>query len=190
VKVKRRDFLTQASLITVGELVAGAWPARAAVEPTANMTFSFNKEVKCKSLTIHLTAAKSPLLDRVVEIFGTRIQERCGVKPAFTGKADCNVELGIEKGIGNEGFRIEEASPGAVRILGDDHRGLLFGVGKFLRSNTYHRNSFTLGSWRGASVPETPMRGVVPVPHFFEFLSRGADSADTTIRGRSRSMGI
>ena len=167
--MKRRDFLTGASLITVGELVASALPGRAAVKPTVNMAFSVNKEVNCKSLTIRLTAAKSPVLDRVVEILGSRIQERSGVKAAFTGKADCSVELVIQEGIGKEGFRIEETSPGAVRILGNDNRGLLYGVGKFLRGNTYHEGSFTLGSWRGTSVPETPMRGVLPITHFFNF---------------------
>jgi len=167
--VKRRDFLAQASLITVGELLAGGWPTPAAVEPRASSTPSSNRERKCKSVAIRLTAAKTPVLDRVVEILGNRIQERCGVKPTFTDHADCSIELGIQKGIGKEGFRIEEASPGAVRILGNDNRGLLYGVGKFMRGNTYHPDSFTLGSWRGTSIPEKPLRGVCTVPHFYNF---------------------
>jgi hypothetical protein len=87
----------------------------------------------------------------------------------MNGAAACIVELGIQKGIGDEGFRIEGTSGCKVRILGNDTRGLLYGVGKFLRSNTYHQGSFTLGEWRGTSVPEEPFRGIYFATHFFNF---------------------
>jgi hypothetical protein len=161
--------LTQASLIAVGELVAGAWPAQESLKRAANTSSSMGKETKCRSLDIHFTGAKSPVLERVVEIFASRIQERSGVQRTFDGTADCSVELKVQEGIGREGFRIEEDSRGSVRILGNDSRGLLYGVGKFLRSNTYHQGSFTLGNWRGTSVPDKPLRGVCAVPHFFNF---------------------
>jgi len=167
--VKRRDFLTQASLVAAGELVAGACPAQQYLKHAANTSSSIGRETKCRSLDIRLTGAKSPVLDRVVEIFTSRVQERSGVKPTFDGTADCSVELKVQEGIGREGFRIEEVSRGSVRILGNDSRGLLYGVGKFLRSNTYHQGSFTLGNWRGTSLPDKPLRGVCAVPHFFNF---------------------
>ena len=167
--MKRRDFLAQASLITVGELVAGAWPAQKPATRAANTSPSLEKETRCTSLAIRLTGAKSPVLHRVVEILGSRIQERCGVRPTFDGTADCSIELEVQPGIGSEGFRIESVSRGSLRILGNDSRGLLYGVGKFLRSNTYHQGFFTLGNWTGTSVPEKPLRGVCTVPHFFNF---------------------
>ena len=167
--MKRREFLTKASLVTVGELLTSALPAQATVTPAANMAFSSNEVRECKSLTIRLTAARSPMLDNVVEILATRIQERSGVKAETSRKADCSIELSIQEGIGKEGFRIAETTPGAVRIVGNDNRGLLYGVGKFLRSNTYNLDSFLLGCWRGASVPEKPLRGVCTMPHFFNF---------------------
>ena len=124
---------------------------------------------ECKSLSIRLAAPRSPVLEREGEILASRIQERSGVKPTFSGKAGCSVELDVQKGIGNEGFRIEPVSRGKVRILGNDNRGLLYGVGKFLRSNTYQQGSFTLGSWRGTSVPDKPLRGIYFATHFFNF---------------------
>jgi hypothetical protein len=127
------------------------------------------KENKYRSLKICLKGAKSPVLDRVVEIFASRIQERSGVKPTFEGTADCSVELEVQEGIGREGFRIEEVSRGSMRILGNDSRGLLYGVGKFLRSTTYDQGFFTLGNWAGTSLPDKPLRGVCTVPHFFNF---------------------
>jgi hypothetical protein len=105
----------------------------------------------------------------VSEILARRIQERSGIKPAFFPvKASCSVELGLQKGIGREAFRIEDMA-GGVRILGSDDRGLLYGVGKFLRSSTYQQGSLTLGKWRGTSVPEKPFRGIYFATHFFNF---------------------
>jgi hypothetical protein len=124
---------------------------------------------ECKSLSIRQAASTNPLSERVAEILASRIQERSGIKPTPNGNAACRVELAVEKGIGSEGFRLEDVSHGAVRILGNDNRGLLYGVGKFLRSNTYHQGSFTLGKWRGTSVPDTPLRGFYPATHFFNY---------------------
>lgn len=59
-----------------------------------------------------------------------------------------NVKLAIQAGIGEEGYRIEGDNP--VRITGNDERGLLYGVGKFLRAP----------AWRGTSVPECHVRGM------------------------------
>ena len=123
----------------------------------------------CKSLSIQHATPTNPMFERVAEILSSRIQERTGIKPTLNGKAACSVELDVQQGIGKEGFRIEDVSRGAVRVVGNDNRGLLYGVGKFLRSNTYQQGSLTLGSWRGTSVPENPLRGIYPATHFFNF---------------------
>lgn len=124
---------------------------------------------ECKTLSIRLASLEDPMSKKVAEILASRIQERSGIKPSFDEGGACGVELKLEKGIGTEGFRIEDISSGKVRIIGDDSRGLLYGAGKFLRSNTYHQGSFTLGSWRGTSVPEEPVRGIYFATHFFNY---------------------
>lgn len=68
------------------------------------------------------------------------------------------VELTIEPAIGDEGFRIEDGDDG-VRIIGNDERGLIYGVGKFLRNP----------DWRGTSVPKLPVRGIYFATHFHNF---------------------
>ena len=114
-------------------------------------------------------APQTPVLAREVEILASRIQERSNVNATSSGGAGCRVELDVQKGIGSEGFRIEDGSAGTVRIVGNDDRGLLYGIGKFLRSSTYQPGSFTPGTWRGTSVPDKPLRGFYPATHFFNF---------------------
>ncbi len=103
---------------------------------------------------------------RAVEILSRQIGQRCGAKVVTTGEAAWWVELGIEAGIGTEGYRIVDGPGGSVRIVGNDERGLLYGVGRFLRSSRYDRGGFTPGAWRGTSVPRCPMRGIYLATHF------------------------
>lgn len=65
-----------------------------------------------------------------------------------------NVELTIRPGIGAEGFRIEDG-----RITGNDERGLIYGVGKFLRDP----------AWRGTSKPDRALRPMYFATHFHNF---------------------
>ena len=125
--------------------------------------------VECKSLRIRLATNSSPVFQRETEILENRIQERTGITPTTGGRADCSVELAVRKGIATEGFRIEDVSRSRVRIVGNDNLGLLYGIGEFLRSNTYHSTSFTLGSWRGTSIPKKPIRGIYFATHFHNF---------------------
>ena len=79
------------------------------------------------------------------------------------------VELSIEPGIGAEGFRISGGPPGAIRIAGNDERGVLYGVGKFLHASRYQQAGFTPGTWRGVSVPHKRIRGIYFATHFGNF---------------------
>jgi hypothetical protein len=75
-------------------------------------------------------------------------------------KAD--LTLDIRPGIGKEGFCIE-ATGGAVRLVGNDERGLIYAVGKYLRDP----------QWRGTSVPEKPVRGIFFATHFHNIYNDG-----------------
>ena len=86
------------------------------------------------------------------------------------------VELAIEPGIGAEGFKIADGTGGTVRIIGNDDRGLLYGVGKFCTPPlTAARGS------RPARGAESPCRRCP----FGEFTSRPT-STTTTRSPRSR----
>ena len=85
------------------------------------------------------------------------------------GEAPLAVELAIEPGIGAEGYKIADGANGTVRIIGNDDRGLLYGVGKFLHTSAYGSQGFTPGSWRGVSVPKMPVRGIYLATHFHNY---------------------
>ena len=123
----------------------------------------------CTSVNIQFDAGKIPAALRVAEILKSRILEHSGVEAAFNHDAGCRVDLEMASGIGSEGFRTEAASPRHLRIVAPDSRGLLYGAGKFLRSNTYQQGSFRLGTWRGISVPEKKVRGIYFATHWFNF---------------------
>ena len=118
------------------------------------------------SVRVVLPGDSGPIARRAAGILGRQITERCGVKVATTGEAAWSVELGIDAAIGTEGYKITDGPGEIVRILGNDEKGLLYGVGKFLRSSRYDRGGFTPGAWRGTSVPKCPMRGIYLANHF------------------------
>jgi hypothetical protein len=77
--------------------------------------------------------------------------------------------LEIAPGIGSEGYMIADNPMGGIRIVGNDDRGLLYGVGKFLRTSTYGADGFTPGRWRGKSIPQKKVRGIYLAMHFHNF---------------------
>ena len=102
-------------------------------------------------------------------ILRREISERCGASLVEAGEADLRIELSVRGGIGEEGFAIEDAGPGVVRVASNDARGLLYGVGKFLRGARYTSETFAPGAWRGTSLPEKRVRGIYLATHFHNF---------------------
>jgi len=118
------------------------------------------------SVRVVLPGDAGVITRRAAGILGRQITERCGAKVLTAGEAAWSVELGLDAGIGTEGYKITDGPGGSVRILGNDERGLLYGVGRFLRSSRYDGDGFTPGTWRGTSVPRCPMRGIYLATHF------------------------
>jgi hypothetical protein len=129
-----------------------------------------SKARECKTVSIRFAMPRTQALNRYTEILKSRIRERTRIEPAVNEKADCEIQLDVRGGIGREGFRIENAR-GGVRIVGDDNRGLLYGIGKFLRSSTYREGLFTPGVWRGTSVPKNEVRGIYFATHFHNYYN-------------------
>jgi len=118
------------------------------------------------SVRIVLPPEPGPIIRRAAAILRRQVTARCDAAVVDDGEAGCQVELGLENGVGAEGYRIADGPGGSVRILGQDERGVLYGVGKFLRSSRYDRGGFTPSGWRGVSVPHCPMRGIYLATHF------------------------
>jgi hypothetical protein len=126
-----------------------------------------------KSVRLILPKQPGPVVENTGKVFARQIAQRCDAKVITTGDAPLTVELAVEKGIGAEGYRIEDRPGGGVRIVGNDERGVLYGVGKFLRTSRYDKGGFTPGSWRGTSVPQKPVRGIYFATHFNNFYHDG-----------------
>ena len=107
--------------------------------------------------------------ENIVRVLARQVSQRCETKVVTSGEAPLVLELAIEPDIGAEGFKITDGAGGSVRIIGNDERGLLYGVGKFLRTSRYHQGGFTPSTWRGTSVPVYPVRGIYFATHFHNF---------------------
>lgn len=119
-----------------------------------------------KSVRLALPPQADAVVVNIGRVFTRQIESRCDVKVVTEGDAPLTVELSIESGIGAEGFKIADGPAGTVRIIGNDDRGVLYGVGKFLHTSAYDSKGFTPGVWRGTSVPKMPVRGIYFATHF------------------------
>jgi hypothetical protein len=107
--------------------------------------------------------------ERAAAIVASQIEKRCGAKVSAAGDADLTIEMAIDARIGAEGYRIADAPGGAIGIIGGDERGLVYGAGRFLRTSRYAEDGFIPGTWRGASSPACPVRGIYLATHFGNF---------------------
>lgn len=121
--------------------------------------------------SVHIILPKDagPVLKNISALFVRQVQQRCKAIVEEDRDAALTVELAIEPGIGAEGFKIVDGNVGTIRIIGNDERGVLYGIGKFLRTSRYDQGGFTAGTWRGTSVPEKPVRGIYLATHFHNF---------------------
>ena len=109
------------------------------------------------TLSYFIAAPVTPLVTKTSEILQRQLFERTGICLS-PGDQRADLVLAIETGIGREGFRIDSDRK-QTRITGNDERGLLYGIGKYLRDQ----------SWRGVSVPEKQVRGMYFATHFHNF---------------------
>lgn len=122
-----------------------------------------------KTVRVVLPEQAGDVLGNVADVLARQVAQRCDARVVTDGEAPLIVELAIASGIGTEGFRIEDRLGGGVKIVGNDARGVLYGVGKLLRTSRYDRGGFDAGTWRGTSIPEKPIRGVYFATHFHNF---------------------
>jgi hypothetical protein len=108
-------------------------------------------------------------LDNLIDLFRKQLYRRCKVSVTTEPSAPFTLEFALQPGMGEEGFRIEDAGIDHIRIVGNDQRGLRYGLGKFLRTSRYSQDRFIPGSWRGTSVPRRKVRGIYFATHFHNF---------------------
>jgi hypothetical protein len=101
-------------------------------------------------------------LRAISDILARQISQRCDAKIETDkrSKSQLTIELSIESARGEEGFLIEDDKAGAVRIIGGSARGVLYGVGKFLRTARYDQG--VPGQLPLVNFPEISMFGMNP----------------------------
>jgi hypothetical protein len=97
------------------------------------------------SVRVMLPPQTTPSIQNTARILERQITQRCGAKVSLSGESAVTLELAIEPGGGAEGFRIVDGASGTIRVIGHDERGLLYGVGKVLRTSRFEH-----GVWAAA----------------------------------------
>jgi len=117
-----------------------------------------------------IRAQPGPIVDKTAELLKRHLKERGGVDAVEAAPGETpQLTLDVQARVGTEGFAIEDGPAGGARIVGNDERGLLYGMGKFLRTSRFSGGGFVPGTWRGASVPQRPVRGMYFATHFHNF---------------------
>jgi len=97
------------------------------------------------AIDIHIAARDTPLVATAAELLQRGITERTGIVPTQDAAA-ADIVLDIREGIGAEGYCIEGEAGDPVRITGNDARGLIYGVGRFLRDARLAAGEFAPGA--------------------------------------------
>lgn len=122
-----------------------------------------------RSMQIQLPDDATVVMQRVAEIASREITERADVEVSREQRADFTVFLATDPALPREGYAVADAGGGNVRITGSDAAGVLYGVGKFLRTSRYTADGFVPSGWRGTSAPEGSFRAVYAATHFNNF---------------------
>jgi hypothetical protein len=133
--------------------IIGCLAAILAVVVAANTALA---GTELRRVEVRLPAASSAVVERIYSVFSRVIQERTGIEPS-RGK-NGKIVFALRDGLGAEGYEIADGKAGEILITGNDERGLLYGVGAFLRASRYEPGCFSPGAWRGKSAPASPLR--------------------------------
>lgn len=123
-------------------------------------------------IPVRIETPGDPLVARTFSILKDRIQQRCPAKVIEAGEG-AQIVLATDGGLPQDAFRIDPAGA-AVRVAGGSPRGLLYGVGKFLRTSGYGE-TFRPSSWRGLSTPQGSVRGMYFATHFHNWYHQASE---------------
>ncbi|TSA29320.1 MAG: hypothetical protein D4R65_15355 [Verrucomicrobiaceae bacterium] len=123
---------------------------------TATVADAAAGAAELRQVEVRLPDNPSAVVERIYSVFSRVIQERTGIEPSRS--KDGKIVFGVRAGLGEEGYEIADGKNGEILITGNDERGLLYGIGAFLRASRYEPGCFLPGSWRGKSAPASPLR--------------------------------
>jgi hypothetical protein len=160
----RRTFLKNVGVATIGVGLAGC-------ATTQNKRAVGQSATAPQLLRVKIETPTDPLVARTFAILKDRIQQRCPAE-VVASRAGAQIILKVDARLPLEAFQIEAAGK-AVRIAGGSPRGLLYGVGKFLRTSRYD-DGFQPSAWRGTSAPHGMLRGMYFASHFHNWYHQAS----------------
>jgi hypothetical protein len=135
-----------------------------------------NSESARQELSVRVDGLDNALVAQTFSILRDRIECRCATR-VVAGKSDARIVLTVQPSLPSDAFLIDEAG-GNMRIAGGSPRGLLYGVGKFLRTSKYN-GQFLPSSWRGTSQPRGTLRGMYFASHFHNWYHQASQAEIT-----------
>ena len=162
--LNRRTFLKVAGVAAVGAGLPGC--ASSQIKSVANPA----------SVRVKVSPSTAPLIARAFAILKARIEQRCAVS-VIEIQDRAQIILTLDDRLPAEAFRIDQIGA-AVRVAGGSSRGLLYGVGKFLRTSRYGR-TFQASAWRGTSRPRGSVRGMYFASHFHNWYVQASEAEMT-----------
>lgn len=162
--LNRRSFLKSAGVVAVGMGLSGC-----ATSPTGIVADRATVRVK-------VSPSQDPLAARTFTILKERLEQRGAVNVVGSPNR-AEIILTLDDGLPAEAFRIDQIGA-AVRVAGGSARGLLYGVGKFLRTSRYEP-TFQALAWRGTSQPHGSLRGMYLASHFHNWYVQASEAEIT-----------
>ncbi|GMV99651.1 MAG: hypothetical protein AMXMBFR84_07900 [Candidatus Hydrogenedentota bacterium] len=152
---------------------------RSFLEVAAASTFAFQTRAATvgskpekPALRVRMDAPNEGLSARTLAILKDRIEYRCSA-PVVTVDSNAEVLLALDSQLPAESFRFDEVEQ-AVRIAGGSPQGLLYGVGKLLRTSNYRDGALEISRWRGLSTPRGTLRGMYFASHFHNWYHQAS----------------
>lgn len=124
-------------------------------------------------IVVRNEGAGDPLCERALSILVDRIKVRCPAQ-VTPGATDADIVLAVDDTLAPEAYRIADAGR-AMRIAGGSPLGLLYGIGKFLRTSGY-ADGFSPSPWRGTAVPQGVIRGMYYATHFHNWYHTATEA--------------
>ncbi|MCC6797183.1 MAG: hypothetical protein IT366_18850 [Candidatus Hydrogenedentes bacterium] len=154
IRVNRRDFLA-ASAVALGGCATRTGAAK-----------------RKPALRVRIDAPNEKLVARTFSILKDRVEYRCGA-PVIAVQSRADLILALDDQLPEESFRFDEVGR-ALRVSAGSPRGLLYGVGKLLRTSSYEEGPLGLSAWRGTSTPRGTVRGMYFASHFHNWYHQAS----------------
>ncbi|MCK5804470.1 MAG: GNAT family N-acetyltransferase, partial [Lentisphaeria bacterium] len=137
-------------------------------EPQSWMQRVRSPHEECRgTVRIHCADAGGRLVTKAAELFARELLERTGLVAESADARSADIVLDVDGELLPESYRLAGVTP--LRVSGGDGRGVIYGVGRLLRSSQLEPECFRPTEWRGTSVPTNPARAMYFASHFHNF---------------------